>query len=190
MSTIRGGFIPKFKALYYGRFLFSVKLKQPFNIIPLAGTRWISRHNFLFCGEKYQFNQSVNINYNRSYVPQSYLKCWYFSSFLFLNITSKSPMWPTMTIIYISLHRLLFYVPSYEIMIVQLLILTFISADLKVQNLVAMVGKSSPRLLTKKSSTGITMSNPTYCTANIRQVLQHPMWKEMCYLEPITRVIP
>lgn len=149
MPTIQGIFIPEFKALCYGRFLLSVKLKQPFNIIPLDGTRWISRHNFLFYGETYQFNKLVNISYNRSYIPQSYLKYWYFSSFLFLNIISKFPMWPTMTIISISLHRLLFYEPNYEIMIVQLLILTLISADLKVQNLVAMVGKSSPRLLTK-----------------------------------------
>lgn len=54
--------------------------------------------------------------------------------------------------------------------------LTLISADLKVQNPVAMVENNRPRLWTKKS--GIAMSNPINWTANTRQSVQQPDLKE------------
>lgn len=57
--------------------------------------------------------------------------------------------------------------------------LTFISADLKVQNLIATMRNNTFCLWTKGSLTGTTMSNPTHGTATIRQRIQHPKVKEL-----------
>lgn len=56
--------------------------------------------------------------------------------------------------------------------------LTLISADLKVQNPVAVVGNNRLRLWTKKSLTGIAISNPINCTANTRLSVQNLDLKE------------
>lgn len=189
MSIIQGVWILKFHSLLWQMFSFT-KAEVAFKYYTLGKHKANIQTQLSLLWRKVIVWSVRNKSFNRSFIPHSYLKNSYFSSFLFLNIISNLRCDDLWNHIYSILRAAIICtkIRNYDsVPVTSKLVkwhtilslkLTLVSADLKVQDPVAMVRNNRPRLWIKRSLTGSAMSNPAHCTANTGQSVQPLSVKE------------